>query len=100
MLKIKSFRLGKMHLSLLMLFQKPKKLISLSVDQKSKKKSYIYIMKTIIKKNEDSIKFNAILKMRLSISHVFIRVHSRKKKTSRKKKMIYILIKANKTAFI
>ena len=75
-----------MQLGLQMLFQKQKRSIILPNYQKPKKKNYGCIMKIGIKVNADSLRPNPILGTRLGIFHVFVRVHLRKKITSKKKR--------------
>ena len=64
---------------------KAKQSISSSDYQKPKRKNSVRIAKKIIEENADSLRPDVISVTRLSISHLLVRVHPRKKRTSRKK---------------
>lgn len=95
-LKMINFRLGKIYLPLLMLFQKQKKSIHLPTYQKLK--NYACNVQSEIKKSASLLRLNEILATKLRIFYVFVKICTKKKKII-KKNMIYVLIKSNKRSF-
>lgn len=57
------------------------------------KKNYIFITKSGIKENADILRPNAIPKTRLSICHIFVRAHTKKKYKYNKNNASYLIFR-------
>lgn len=71
---------------LAMLFQKQKRSISSLNYQKTKRKIYVWIVKSGIEENRDLLRPNAILATRLRIFLALVILDSREKRASREKR--------------